>query len=375
MKVFIEEIKEYDLEKVYSFAEKVLEYTNFLQNIGIDSDILIKPNMLAAFKPEKAVTTHPIILEAVIRLLQSKGYTKIRVGDSPGGTTTAEKVWKEAGFLYLKEKYNIELVNFSKGKITSKKSENFEFPLSQYFFNADAVINIAKYKTHSLMSYTGAVKNLYGLIPGLKKSDYHAKAPDPKAFSKVISELYGLVKDKLVINFVDGILGMEGEGPSAGIPRKFGVLFASQSAPALDYYASKMMGFKLENLPYLEHSLRIDNILPDEIKIDEVWKNKVFPNVQIKEISAFLKILAYSPEFIRKGFRKLFYFYPAFTEDCKKCNVCVDSCPMDVMTLTKDMKTPEIDLSKCIKCMCCHELCPHNAVFVKKSFLAKYVLK
>jgi ferredoxin len=181
------------------------------------------------------------------------------------------------------------------------------------------------------------------------------------------------VKDKLVINFVDGILGMEGEGPSAGVPRNFGVLFASESASALDCKASEMMGFKIESLPYIKYALDIDKVLPEEIQTEK--KIPVFSNVQIKELSPVLKILAYSPEFIRKGFRKLFYFYPAFTNDCKKCNVCVDSCPMDVMTLTKDMVTPEIDLSKCIKCMCCHELCPHNAVYVKKSFLAKYVLK
>jgi len=204
VKVYIEKIEEYDLDKIDKFLQQVTENSGLWKLLEKRKTILLKPNLLGAFKPEKAVTTHPAVLEALIRLLLEKGKT-VWIGDSPGGSVLVQKVWRETGIEKIAKKYKLELVNFNSGGIVTKTSGRFRFNISKYFLEADAVINIAKYKTHSLMSYTGAVKNLYGIIPGLKKSDFHRQNPEIEKFAEVISNLYDIAKEKVVFNILDGI--------------------------------------------------------------------------------------------------------------------------------------------------------------------------
>ena len=370
MKVHIEKIESYDFDKIYQFLE-TLQLEEILKD---KKKILLKPNLLGAFPPEKAVTTNPIVVDAVITYLKNIG-KDIILGDSPGGSTSVKLVWERTGMKQLAEKHNIPLVNFKTGGIIKKKTDTIEFPITKYIWEVDAVINLCKYKTHSLMSYTGAVKNLYGLIPGLKKSDYHKEHPDHTQFAKVISGLYSLVKDRIAINIMDGIVGMEGEGPSAGDPRNFGVMFASKSASALDFVASSMMGFQPDKLEYILPSLESDNLEISEIKIPDKWQNFKFHKVKIKKIGLYIKILAYSPKILKDVFKKHFTYYPDFNDKCRKCNICVESCPMQVMELKEGDAHPTINYDKCIKCMCCHEMCPYQAIYVHKSFLAKFIIK
>ncbi len=370
MKVYIEKIESYDFDKIYQFVEK-LQLEKILKD---KKTILLKPNLLGAFSPERAVTTNPMVVDVVITYLKKIG-KDIILGDSPGGSTSVKLVWEKTGMKEIAEKHDIPLVNFITGGIIQQKAANIKFPITKYIWGVDAVINLCKYKTHSLMSYTGAVKNLYGLIPGLKKSDYHKEHPDHTQFAKVISGLYSIVKDRIAINIMDGIVGMEGEGPSAGDPRNFGVMFAGKSASALDYVASSMMGFRPEKLEYIMASLKLDNIKISDIEIPEEWRNFKFHKVKIKKIGLYIKILAYSPKILKDIFKKHFTFYPDFNDKCRKCNICVESCPMQVMELREGDAHPTIDYDKCIKCMCCHEMCPYHAIYVHKSFLAKFIIK
>ncbi len=370
MKVHIEKITSYDFDKIYQFIE-TLQLEEILKD---KNKILLKPNLLGAFPPEKAVTTNPVVVDAVITYLKNIG-KDIILGDSPGGSTTIKQVWEKTGMKQLAEKHDIPLVNFKTGGLIHQRTKTIKFPITKFIWDVDAVINISKYKTHSLMSYTGAIKNLYGLIPGLKKSDYHKEHPDHSQFAKVISGLYSLVKDRIVINIMDGIVGMEGDGPSAGDPRNFGVMFASKSASALDFVASSMMGFQPDKLEYILPSLEFDGIKPSEIEINNEWQHFKFHKVKIKKIGLYVKILAYSPKLLKDVFKKHFTYYPDFNDKCRKCNICVESCPMQVMTLGKGDAHPIINYDKCIKCMCCHEMCPYQAIYVHKSFLAKFIIK
>lgn len=370
MKVYIEKIKDYNFDKLYQFF-KTLDLEDLLR---AKQKILLKPNLLGAFPPEKAVTTNPLIIDALATYLKELGKDLI-IGDSPGGTAPVKQVWEKTGIKAIADKHNISLVNFKNGGIKQLKTNKINFPITKFIWDVDAVINLSKYKTHSLVSYTGAIKNLYGLIPGLKKSDYHREYPDHIQFSQVISELYSIVNSRIAINIMDGIVGMEGEGPSAGDPRNFGVIFASRSAAALDYIASSMMGFKPEKLEYILPALKYDKIKISDIEISKEWENFKFSKVKIKKIGIFIKMLAYSPKFLKDFFKNHFTYYPDFNDKCKKCNICVESCPMQVMKLDKGDSHPIINYSKCIKCMCCHEMCPHQAIYVHKSFLAKFIIK
>ena len=370
MKVHIKKIESYDFDKIYKFVEK-LQLEKILKD---KNKILLKPNLLGAFPPERAVTTNPVVVDAVVTYLINIG-KEIILGDSPGGSALIKNVWEKTGMNEIAEKHNVQLVNFKNGGMVHQRTKSMDFPITKYIWEADAVINLCKYKTHSLMSYTGAVKNLYGLIPGLKKADYHKEHPDHVQFAEVISGLYSVVKDRIAYNIMDGIVGMEGEGPSAGDPRNFGVMFASKSASALDYVASSMMGFQPDKLEYILPSLESDNLEISEIEIPDEWQNFKFHKVKIKKIGLYLKILAYSPKILRDIFKKHFTYYPDFNDKCMKCNVCVESCPMQVMVLKKGDAHPTINYDKCIKCMCCHEMCPYQAIYVHKSFLAKFIIK
>jgi len=374
MKVFIDKIQSYDLEKIYDFFNKISTEIGLWEKLDGKKIILVKPNLLGAFKPEKVVTTHPIILEALIILFKEKN-KEVWLGDSPGGSVSVKKVWQETGMKSLAEKYDLKLVNFSEGGVVLKQSGNTEFPITKYLWEADAIINVAKYKTHSLMYFTGCVKNLYGFIPGLKKSDYHKYHPDFKDFAGIITSLFPIIKDRIYLNILDGIMGMEGEGPSAGIPRNLGIVFASESASAIDFLASRMMGYTHKQLPYINDFLKVDNLSKNNISVDKEWESFSFENVKIRQVGFLINLINRTPGFIKNFLTKYYKYYPDFNEKCTLCKICVQSCPVKVMKIVENIPHPIIDYNKCIKCMCCHELCPHQAIYIKKSFLAKLLIK
>lgn len=374
MKVDICKIAEYNFEEIYNYFSKYFEETNFWNEIEEKKNILIKPNMLGAFFPEKAVTTHPVMVDVIAKLLIEHD-KKVLIGDSPGGTVQYNLVLKNTGIGEIADKYdNANNVNFS-DQVIVIKTDNNEFPLAKSFMDADGVINLCKYKTHGLTLFTGAIKNLYGVIPGLKKADYHRKYPNPDNFVETVIDLYNILKPKVILNIMDGIIGMEGEGPSQGTPRNFGVIFTSKTASALDFVASKMMGFDSLEVPIIKKGLLADELIPENIDVDSQWENFIFDKVKIVNVLRSRGLLTLMPSFVKKIFRNYFDFYPAFTDDCKKCNICVDSCPFGIITLNKGDVKPTIDYSKCVKCLCCHEMCPHNAVYIKKTFLAKLFMK
>ena len=374
MKVFIQNISEYELPAISQFIETVFYELKLEERLKNCKTVLLKPNLLGPYSPERAVTTHPAVVEAVIIILQTLG-KEIWLGDSPGGSLPVNTTWQKTGMQDLCEKYHVKMINFNTKGVVNKYIENREYNIAQSFYEADAVIDLAKYKTHSLMYYTGCIKNLFGLIPGLKKSDYHSNYPTQTQFSQVICDIYQLSRKQIVLNILDGIVGMEGEGPSAGVTRNFGIMMASESGAALDTQAAAMMGFKAEQISYINQCLGEEGISENEIICEPQWKNFVFKDVKIKKVSQLIKVIQYSPKFLQDIFRNLFNYYPDFNTKCRLCGVCRDSCPVQAITIIPDKSTPEIDYDKCIKCMCCHELCPYQAVYIHKSFLASFILK
>ncbi len=373
-KVYLYKQYQYDLEEILSLFREVFQIDSIKLKLSKCETILIKPNMLGAHSPEKAVTTHPIVLEACIIAL--KGLNKqLLVGDSPGGVVSASMVWKETGIGEICKKHGISLIDFGKEGVISKEIDGLPLYFEKKVFEVDGIVNLAKMKTHSLMLYTGAVKNFFGLIPGLYKSELHKKFPHPKFFAKVLTTLYEEIKDKILFNVLDGIVGMEGEGPSAGKPKAFNSLFFSESASSIDYLASKMMGFSLDQLDYIQEALKIENIEPLNIKAIPEKNFSIIKDVEIKEVLFRQKFLDSLPKGTQKLFNLLFNYYPYFLNSCKKCGICVKSCPMQALEFVGIAKKPTLNKSKCIKCMCCHEMCPFHAVIIKKTFLAKLFLK
>lgn len=374
MKVFVKKVPNYDLNEIKKFFMESLDEINFWDKIKNIKKILLKPNLLGPFSPDKAVTTHPVFTEAIIQLLLEREKTII-IGDSSGGTHRIDYVYEKTGYLDLATKYKIELLNFGKNGFIEVVAGKRKFYLDKSYSEIDGIINLPKYKTHSLTKFTGAVKNTFGLIPGLIKTDYHRQEPDPIRFSELITDFYQIVRPKILMNAMDGIIGMEGQGPSNGIPRDFGIVFISESAAALDYTASRIMGFDPYEISTNTQNLKRESISPEKILVDSYWGKFCFKKVKLRSARLQSKLAQLTPVFLKETLKRLFLFYPFFLPNCKLCGICVESCPVKALSIEKKDKYPKLSKSKCIKCLCCHEFCPHSAVVLKKSFLANFFIK
>lgn len=367
-KVQIRKMMGYDLDDL---QEAVKAFLKSCHNPKLHKAkrVLIKPNMLGAYPPQKAVTTHPMVVEAIVRHFLDAG-KEVWVGDSPGGSVSVESVWEATGFKQLSKRYPIKLQNLSTMGFRELSVDGKTLRISEAFWQCGIIINVAKYKTHSLMAFTGALKNLYGLVPGLIKSDYHRQYPDTQNFSELLIALWKLTKDRVTYSFIDGILGMDGAGPSAGNPRHFGLFFGSSSIAALDFVAAKMMGFKLEDVPYLSPVLHYEGLLPSAISVPNSFRDYPSLNAEIAVVKLRKDILKYVPRPIRHSFKKLYYVRPVIGPECKRCGICVKSCPVEAIYWQED-GFPLISKDECIKCMCCHEMCPYHAIYIKRSLAAK----
>ena len=242
--VSLRKCDDYAYEHVKTSIEKLLiDLGGIERYIQRGSRVLVKLNLLSKKGPEECVTTHPMVFRVVAEKLLELG-CEVIVGDSPGGTYTEKilkGIYKTCGITEVAEELGVILnydisdttVHFEEGKIL--KHIEVITPITQ----VDHVINICKLKTHVMATFTGGVKNLFGVVAGLKKAEYHFRMPDVKDFTEALVDICEYVKPTLTI--MDGIIGMEGEGPSAGEVRKIGVVLGSTNPYALDVVACKVI--------------------------------------------------------------------------------------------------------------------------------------
>ncbi|GAB4441664.1 MAG: DUF362 domain-containing protein [bacterium] len=338
--------------------------TDFLQSINKvnlqGKRVLVKPNFLKPSFPEKAIITHPLLLTAVIEALKDSG-AQIYLGDSPG-FGTLEAVIKKSGLFPVISRYDVRLADFSRPvNVKPKDTLIFrDFELPAILFECDEIVNVPKLKTHQMMVLTLAVKNLYGCIYGTKKIKFHLTAGENHdIFATFLLDLYLTIKPS--VNILDGIVGMEGEGPSSGDIRNFGFLVASDDALVTDYKVTKLLGLKPEKVPILKMALKNKLLLDREI----VELNRYFeldsrvplklPRSQAVNFSV--------PKILNRIAKRFIFSYPKVVEHCKGCGVCLKHCPVSAIRIKNSLAT--IDKAKCIRCFCCQELCEHNAISVR----------
>lgn len=331
--------------------------------------VLLKVNMLSGLSPEKAVTTDPNLVRVICEQVLEAGGKPV-IADSPGGPFTEgtlRKAYHKCGFAAVAAEtgaelnYNLERrkVSFSGGQI--KKS----FVLADFINRVDKVINIPRLKTHGLTMYTGAVKNLFGVIPGLLKAEYHLKMQDIKVFTEMLIDLALLVEPDL--NIMDGIIGMEGEGPSSGQPRNFGYLLASPSPFALDVAGVHLLGIEPPDKVPLIAALR-ERGLPWEVTGLDLHGDglRVARKVKIPEIEQRSNLLDQKlPSAVSSLLNRLLRPRPVFDHSqCTGCGDCFRVCPPDAITMEEGL--PEVKLEECIRCFCCQEMCDFNAVQIHR---------
>ncbi|MCK4860088.1 MAG: DUF362 domain-containing protein [Candidatus Omnitrophica bacterium] len=361
-KVSVVKCNSYDEKLVLEKVREALDLIGFKIKQG--SKVLLKPNVLSAKSPDEAITTHPALINAICRILKEKK-CKISIGDSSGiGIKGTREAFKKTGIEEIAHRYNAEIIPFEESKIVYKKIDSKivkGIHISKSLLDADFIINMPKLKTHTLVGYTGAVKNMFGIIPGGKKIDYHKTCGNQKNFAELLVDIYLLRKPDL--NIMDGIVGMEGNGPAAGKIKKTGIVIASKDGIALDFVAAKIIGFKTDDI--LTNKALVKRNLKPEI---EVVGEK---NIRVRYEQP-IKTVRKAPGFLVKAYYWL--INPKIKVNkklCKKCLVCVKACPVNAISFAN--KKIKINKKKCILCYCCHELCPEKAIIIRKSFIARFI--
>lgn len=367
-KVVVNECQNYNIENV---TEKINSGIELLGGwdafVKLGMKVLLKVNLIGPKPPESAAITHCEFVRALTRILTQKGCL-VWIGDSAGGaiagiapTTQSLEI---SGLKKVAEEENAEIKNFDKeGTVDMGDNHSVidRLYLAKPLFDADFIINLPKLKTHSACIYTGAVKNVFGCIQGLRKAEYHKAAPNPKDFGKMLVDIHEATK--IGLHIMDGITAMEGEGPTAGSVYSANKILMSTDPLALDATAIKMIGLDINDIPILQAAIdrKLGESDQDEIEIRgdyieaPLLQNFVIPkrftSKKKNDYDAVIKVIDFLKTKPKINLKK-----------CQQCNTCVDSCPMHAI----DRTTKKIDYSKCIECMCCHELCRYQAVDLKR---------
>jgi uncharacterized protein (DUF362 family)/NAD-dependent dihydropyrimidine dehydrogenase PreA subunit len=328
--------------------------------------VLLKPNLLQRADESQAITTHPALVAVVARLVREAG-GEVWIGDGPAGPVeNTRKLWRPLGMTHVADTVGARLVPFEGVQWTPHGGRDYF--IARPLLEADLVIDLPKLKTHVLTLYTGAVKNLFGAIPGRRKRELHLRAPGIEEFSAVLVDVFELVPPALTI--LDGVLGMEGEGPgTTGTPRVFGVVAASADAVALDTVIAEAMGYHRGQVLHLSEAGRRGLGEADSRAISTVGDASVldFGRVEL----ATPRWVTKAPRWVGEMVGKRLVLRPLVSpEVCIGCGRCVQVCPKDAIEIGPD-KVASFDLDECIGCLCCAEICPEAAIETKRSLLSR----
>ncbi len=367
---------DYDLSHVKPALLRGFSYFGGVETVfPKEKRILLKPNLLTGEKSERAVTTHPSIVRATAEILFEKGFT-VGYGDSPGFGSTV-LVAKKAGIYSSLENLKVKMEDFNrKTEISSQLGlQNRQFVIAQALFDYDAILSLPKLKTHGLTRITGAVKNQFGCIPGLLKSEFHFKLPDVYHFSRMLVDLNLVLQPRFYV--MDAIVSMEGNGPRNGKPRFMGVLAFSSDPVALDATLSRLIHLDPQLVPTCVEGEK-GNLGRWQANAIELTGDDIshffVPDFDVQRGS----VEVYKKEGVLRFFRNLFLSRPVIDPDrCKKCGVCVEVCPARPPALEWEEKSsvPKHLYQYCIRCFCCQEMCSHGAIEVRKPLIRKVMGK
>ena len=369
--VSIVKCQNYDEDEVLRGLQKAIGLLGGIgQFVQKGNRVLLKPNLLYGKAPEKAVTTHPSIVKGMIKIVREAGGVPF-IGDSPGVgglRRTAEK----AGIKGVADEMNCPLVEFDRPVLSAKGvgTQFKQLEIDQAFLEVDVIINLPKWKTHGQTLLTLGVKNLFGCIPGPRKALWHLRAGDNhKLFAQVLVDLYQAVKPPLTV--LDGIVGMEGNGPNSGRPIPLGLILASNDALSIDQVVCDLLGISRRALPTnrvaFEQGIGRDGI---EVLGERVEDVKI-PHFQFPPLSGADWNL---PGFVRKALKNALSTKPVMEEGkCVLCNRCVEICPSKA--LERKEKGLIFDYGKCIRCFCCQEICSEGAITIEPGWALKLITK
>jgi uncharacterized protein (DUF362 family)/NAD-dependent dihydropyrimidine dehydrogenase PreA subunit len=367
--VSLVECKGYDQSE--ECVKKAIDLIGGIESIvGQGDRVLLKVNLLLPATPQAAITTHPKIVETMIKLVKSAG-GEPWVGDSSGGRGKTAESFEVTGIKAICEKYNAIMINFDTEGVHKIEIPDGrilkELYVAKALFEADKVVCMPKLKTHALTLYTGAVKNMFGCVPGGKKSLIHAITDsDAERFAESLVDIYSKIPIHLTV--MDGIVGMEGLGPNHGKPKKSNIIVASKYSLELDAISSALMGFEPSDIPTLRIAQERGLGTIELDKINVMGENLKGFIVNYKKPTRIYKSLNILPAFVKNLFLETPRLPFPNKAGCNQCGECQENCPVDAIKVTD---APAFDHDKCIRCYCCHELCPKDGIKLKKALLPR----
>lgn len=370
--VSVRNCQEYQPDRLRSSVERVIsDCSSEAPIVKSGEKVLLKPNLLRAASPERAIVTHPEVVGAVAEILRDCG-AHLYLGDSPP-LGNIHKVLVKSGYESILKKYGIQTVPFLEKRLVEFSDQRIyrRLELAAEVFDFDRVINIAKLKTHCQMTLTLGVKNLFGLVIGSDKASWHLRAGRvTDNFAHVLLQIYETVRPD--ISIIDGILGMQGNGPNSGEPRHVGILCASRDAIAMDAVVARLLGFPIESVRTcaLGHALGLGKILSEEIEVvgDAMSGFPLTDFKAPKSMSMAWNLSYWNP--IRRFMENHIITKPEIDwSNCKNCGICMNHCPPQAISENNGRMI--IDRKKCISCFCCHELCGSEAISIKQPFAGR----
>lgn len=365
---------EYDLRRLKKvLAESIQNLGGWEPYIQPGDRVFLKVNLVMNKEPEYAATTHPAFVQALGELLAEYG-AEVIIGDSPGGLFDEEalkRIYKGTGIQAAAEGCGARLnwntasreVKNPQGKLLKQLTQ------TAMLADADKVISVSKLKTHGMMTFTGAVKNQFGTVPGTKKAEYHFRMPAAADFADALIDI--CLAAHPVLCFMDGILAMEGNGPTGGTPRQIGAVLASASPFDLDIVAASLIGLEQEQVPTLHQAylrgLGLSSADEAEVVGENPEKFRVTDFQMPDHIDPrLMSRLGPLGQALSGILRPKVRFS---RERCVGCQACYRNCPAHAITM-KD-RFPTVNYKECIRCYCCQELCPRNAISVHESGIMK----
>lgn len=330
--------------------------------------VLIKPNLLAGKAPDKAVTTHPEVVRATIRLVQEAG-GRVSVGDSPGIGTPLQ-VARRCGILDIIEETGADFAPFSESVRVGPVGRTFsQLELARDIVAAEVVINLPKLKTHGMMGLTCGVKNLFGAVVGMRKPALHLQAgADKSLFALMLLELAEQIKPALTI--VDAIVGMEGNGPGSGEPVAIGALLAGADPLAVDSVATRLVGMTADDVwtqRLAQQTGRFGSRLSEIEVCGDTLERLAIPRIRPAQSADVVWRL---PRWLHAPLNRSLSARPyADRHLCSRCGLCVKHCPPQAMHISGSRL--HIDYRRCIHCFCCQELCPSGALLTRQGLLLR----
>ena len=368
-------VSEYKEELLYPAVCKAMDALSIADDLRSGLKVVIKPNLVMAKSPDFPVTTHPLVVKAVVCYLREHGVTDITLAESSGGLYNAEhmkNLYRVCGMSSLEPDIRMNMDFTARTVPTRDGFKNHSFHLITPIVEADYVINICKLKTHSMTGYSGGIKNLFGTIPGLEKPQLHYRWPDIGDFSNMLVELAQTVSPQLTI--IDAVDAMEGNGPTGGTSHPLKMILAARDFYTQDYFAAGLMKLDPMSIVMIRQAVEQGLAHPGEIQLvgDAIPEDLTpfqIPDTRKLDFSTAL------PGFLRKPavfvMGRLLKSYPLLSKSkCVGCGKCAESCPAHIIRIKEDRsgrKRAVFQKKGCISCFCCQEMCPMKAIEVRKA--------